>query len=49
MKQIIKLTALYFGLIVGYIIVYVFDLELLVFGEQTKATKSLVEFVYQQF
>ena len=49
MKGIWKLTALYFGLIAGYILLYVIDLEVIIYGERTEATNSLVEFVYQQF
>lgn len=49
MKSIYKKTVLYFLLILGYLLLYVVNVENLLYRAEDKAVKSKVDFVYQQF
>jgi len=40
---------IYFGLVVGYVLIYSINIESMLFPSKEDAVKSKVEFVYQQF
>jgi hypothetical protein len=49
MKKITLNFVLYFILIVGFILLHIFDIEVIVFGEKYTKPSSKVNFVYEQF
>lgn len=49
MKRLIGLTVLYAALIVGYLCIYVLDMDLIIYGEENSQPRSKTNFVYQQF
>ena len=48
-KQIVKNTLIYFFLIVGYLYLYVIDVDTILYPTAEEGVKSKVDFVYQQF
>lgn len=48
-KKFIRNTLIYFLLIVGYIFIYVIDIENFFYKKEDKESKSKVTFIYQQF
>jgi hypothetical protein len=49
MKGFIKKTLLYFVLLLGYILLYVIDIEEFIYPSEDTKVESKVDFVYQQF
>jgi hypothetical protein len=49
--KILKNTLIYFLLIIGYIFIYIIDIEKSIYSEEKKEieSKSKVNFIYQQF
>jgi len=47
--KIIKNTIIYFLLIIGYIFIYVIDIEKCFYKNKEIESKSKVNFIYQQF
>lgn len=48
-KRIIRNTFIYIFLIVGYLYLYLLDIEEMINPEIVKQVKSKVEFIYSQF
>ena len=48
-SKFFKNTVLYFVLILGYIYLYVIDIDTLIYPNEGNEVKSKVEFIYQQF
>lgn len=49
MKSLTKKIALYFLLILGYILLYVVNIEEIIYPSDDTKVESKVDFVYQQF
>ncbi len=49
MKKLIKQTLIYYLLIMGYLYLYVIDIDQILHPSENKVVKSKVEFIYQQF
>ncbi len=48
-RKILKNTLIYLMLILGYIYLYVVDIDILMNPDKTQEVKSKIEFVYSQF
>ncbi len=48
-KKLIRNTLIYFLLIMGYIFIYIIDVESYFYKKQDVESKSKVNFIYQQF
>ena len=48
-KKIIKNTIIYFVLILGFVYLYVIDIDLILNPGKEQEVKSKIDFVYQQF
>ncbi len=48
-KSFLNRTLIYFLLLVGYVFLYVVDVDLLMHPEKEVESKSKVNFIYQQF
>jgi hypothetical protein len=48
-KKLLRNTVIYTLLIVGYIYLYVVDIDVLINPEKEQEVKSTMEFVYSQF
>ncbi len=48
-KKIVKHTAIYFLLIIGYIYLYAIDMDTVLNPGKEQEVKSKVDFIYQQF
>ena len=49
LNKILKNTFIYFLLIIGYIFIYIVDIEKCFFENEEIESKSKVNFIYQQF
>ncbi len=49
MRGMMKKILLYFLLLLGYILLYVIDIEEIVYPSEDTKVESKVDFVYQQF
>lgn len=49
MKSVLKKTFLYLVLLLGFLLLYVFNVEDMIYKRDDKRVKSKIDFVYQQF
>ncbi len=49
MNKILKNTVIYMLLIIGYVFLYVVDIDTIIHPDTENTVKSKIDFVYQQF